>query len=325
MQATSFSNNSRVEFSVVVPVCNEEGNIPELYRRLTVVMEELAEPYELNFVDDGSMDQSLYLLREVQKRDPRVRVISLARNFGHQRALSAGLDFSRGRAVVMMDGDLQDPPEVIPRFIAKWREGFQVVYAVRERRKERFLKRLAYRSFYLLLRVVSRVDIPLETGDFCLMDRCVVDALTALPERNRFIRGLRSWVGFRQIGLAYERDARYAGKPKYTFRKLVSLALDGLISFSFLPLRLATMLGFLVSALSLLAATYYLIKRLTVGLNPPGFATLVVLLLFLSGVQLITIGVIGEYIGHVLEEVKGRPTYVVREVIAREPEEAGEQ
>lgn len=325
MQATSFLNDSRVEFSVVVPVCNEEGNIPELYRRLTVVMEELAEPYELNFVDDGSMDQSLYLLREVQKRDPRVRVISLARNFGHQRALSAGLDFSRGRAVVMMDGDLQDPPEVIPRFIAKWREGFQVVYAVRERRKERFLKRLAYRSFYLLLRVVSRVDIPLETGDFCLMDRCVVDALTALPERNRFIRGLRSWVGFRQIGLAYERDARYAGKPKYTFRKLVSLALDGLISFSFLPLRLATMLGFLVSALSLLAATYYLIKRLTVGLNPPGFATLVVLLLFLSGVQLITIGVIGEYIGHVLEEVKGRPTYVVREVIAREPEEAGEQ
>lgn len=324
MDPISFSDNLSVAFSLVVPVHNEEGNIPELYRRVTEVMEELGEPYELNFVDDGSKDRSLNLLQELHKRDPRVRVISLARNFGHQQALSAGLDYARGRAVIVMDGDLQDPPEVIPRFVNKWREGFQVVYAVREKRKEHVLKRMAYHSFYLILRSLSRVDIPLETGDFCLMDRCVVDALVALPERNRFIRGLRSWVGFRQIGLAYERDARHAGKPQYTFRRLMSLALDGLISFSYLPLRLATMLGFVVSALSLLAAAFYLIKRLTVGLQPPGFATLVVLLLFLSGVQLITIGVIGEYIGHVLEEVKGRPTYVVREVIEREPDGAGE-
>lgn len=324
MRAITFSDGPPVQFSLVVPIYNEEGNIPELYRRVTTVMDGLAEPYELDFVDDGSRDRSLELLRELAGSDPRVRVICLARNFGHQRAVSAGLDHARGQAVIVLDGDLQDPPEVVPQFVAKWREGFEVVYAVREKRKERLLKRMAYHSFYLLLRGLSRVEIPLETGDFCLMDRRVVDALVALPERNRFIRGLRSWVGFRQIGLAYERDARHAGKPKYTFRKLVSLALDGLISFSYLPLRLATMLGFAVSVLSLLAAGYYLVKRLTVGLQPPGFATLVVLLLFLSGVQLITIGVIGEYIGHVLEEVKARPTYVLREVIQREPEGMGE-
>jgi len=166
-----------------------------------------------------------------------------------------------GRAVIMIDADLQDPPEVIPQFIEKWREGFQVVYAVREKRKEHAVKRLMYRSFYLILRSISRIDIPLEAGDFCLMDRCVVDVLTSLPERNRFVRGLRSWVGFRQVGLAYERDARFAGRPKYTFQKLVHLALDGLISFSYLPLRLSTMVGFGVSVMSLLAAVYYLIKN----------------------------------------------------------------
>jgi len=248
-------------------------------------------------------------------RDPCVRVISLARNFGQQQAVSAGLDQACGRAVIMIDADLQDPPEVIPQFIEKWREGFQVVYAVREKRKEHAVKRLMYRSFYLILRSISRIDIPLEAGDFCLMDRCVVDVLTSLPERNRFVRGLRSWVGFRQVGLAYERDARFAGRPKYTFQKLVHLALDGLISFSYLPLRLSTMVGFGVSVMSLLAAVYYLIKKLTRGLRPPGFATLVVLLLFLGGVQLITVGVVGEYIGHVLDEVKRRPAYVVREVL----------
>lgn len=325
MQAINFVDHLPVEFSIVVPIYNEEVNIPEIYRRLTEVMAGLGKSYELLFIDDGSGDSSLELLRELHSRDTRVRVICLARNFGHQRAVSAGVDYARGRAVILMDGDLQDPPEVIPQFVDKWREGFQVVYAVREKRKENVLKRIAYHSFYVTLRSIARVDIPLEAGDFCLMDRCVVDALVALPERNRFLRGLRSWVGFRQIGLPCERDPRHAGRPKYTFRKLMSLALDGLISFSYLPLRLATMLGFVVSALSLMAAAFYFIKRLAVGLQPPGFATLVVLLLFLSGVQLITIGVIGEYIGHVLEEVKGRPTYVVREIIERDTERTGEQ
>jgi glycosyltransferase involved in cell wall biosynthesis len=308
---------SRVEFSVVVPVYNEEGNIAELHRRLTKVMTGLEEPYELVFVDDGSRDGSLAQLRETRARDAQVRVISLARNFGHQQAVSAGLDHARGRAVIVMDADLQDPPEVIPQFIEKWRAGIQVVYAVREKRKERLAKRLLYRSFYLILKSVSRIEIPLEAGDFCLMDRCVVDVLTSLPERNRFIRGLRSWAGFKQQGLAYERDARFSGKSKYTFGRLTTLALEGLISFSYLPLRAASILGFAVSGVSLLLGSYYLVKAVTQGLNPPGFATMVVLILFLGGVQLITIGVIGEYIGHVLDEVKGRPAYVVRDVMQR--------
>jgi hypothetical protein len=203
---------------------------------------------------------------------------------------------------------------VISQFVEKWRQGFQVVYAVREKRKEHVLKRMVYHSFYLILQAVSKIDIPLEAGDFCLMDRCVVDVLISLPERNRFVRELRCWVGFRQIGLPYERGARFAGDPKNSFRQLASLALDGLISFSYLPLRLATLLGFAISVLSLLAATYYLIKGLINDLQPPGFATLVVLVLFLGSVQLITIGVVGEYIGHVLKEVKARPTYVVDRV-----------
>jgi glycosyltransferase involved in cell wall biosynthesis len=320
IHAAEVARRSPVRYSLVLPILNEEGNIPELYRRLKAVMDELGESYELVFVDDGSRDRSLELMRELQRQDPEhVCAVVLSRNFGHQRAVSAGLDYARGQAVIVMDADLQDPPEVLPQFVGKWQEGFQVVYAVREKRKESWLKRAAYRSFYLVLRSVSRIDIPLDSGDFCLMDRCVVDAVTSLPERNRFVRGLRSWVGFRQLGLAYERDARHAGKPKYSFRRLVSLALDGMISFSYLPLRLATLLGFGVSALSLMAATYYVIKRLTVGIGPAGFATLVVLMSFLGGVQLITIGVIGEYIGHVLDEVKGRPTYVVREVLRQHP------
>lgn len=312
-----------LQFSVIVPIYNEQENILELYRRLTEVMTGLDEPYEFVFVDDGSRDQSLEMLSFIHSRDPRVRVISLSRNFGHQQAVSAGLDAVRGRAVIVMDADLQDPPEVIPQFVAKWREGFEVVYAIREKRKEHALKRMAYHAFYLLLRAVSRIDIPLEAGDFCLMDRCVVNAITALPERNRFVRGLRSWVGYRQVGLPYERCTRYAGHTKYTFRKLVHLALDGLISFSYLPLRLSTMLGFGVSALSLLAAAYYFIVKLARGLRPTGFTTIVVALLFLGGVELMSLGVIGEYLGNVLDEVKGRPTYVVREVLERESMGAG--
>jgi len=310
------SEQQPVKFSVVVPIYNEAKNILELYRRLTAVMTDLNESHELILVNDGSQDRSLALLTEIHQDDPEhVRVITLTRNFGHQQAISAGIDHARGQAVIIMDADLQDPPEVLPRFVDKWRAGFQVVYAVREKRKEHILKRMAYHSFYLILRSVSSIDIPLDAGDFCLMDRAVVDVLVSLPERDRFVRGLRSWVGFKQTGLVYERDARFAGESKYTFSRLVSLALDGLISFSHFPLRLATVLGFGVSTVSLLAAAYYLIKKLMLGLGPPGFATQVVLISFLGGVQLITIGVIGEYIGHVLDEVKHRPTYVVQKVM----------
>lgn len=314
LQATNLTGQNLIMFSIVIPIYNEVDNIPDLYTRLTKVMAEMGESYEIIFVDDGSRDKSLKLLKDFHKRDPHVQVIRLARNFGQQKAISAGLDYANGQAVIVMDGDLQDPPEMIPKFISKWREDYQVVYAIREKRKENFLKRSLYHSFYLILQSISRIEIPLDTGDFCLMDRCVVDMVTALPERNRFVRGLRSWVGFRQVGLPFERDARFAGKPKYSIRKLVSLALDGLISFSYLPLRLSTLLGFVVSVLSLLTAVYYVILKLTIGLQPPGFATLTVLLLFLGGVLLITVGVIGEYIGHILIEVKNRPTYVVHQV-----------
>ena len=302
------------ELSVVIPVFNEEENITVLHSRLTAVLEGIHIEYEIIFVDDGSNDESLSQLKNLSVRDNRVFVVELARNFGHQVAITAGLDYSQGKAVIVMDGDLQDPPEVLPEFIAKWRKGHDVVYGVRERRKESWLKRAAYAGFYRLLRRIATIEIPLDSGDFCIMDRRVVDLLISMPERNRFVRGIRSWVGLNQSGLPVERQARSAGKPKYTFGRLLLLALDGLISFSYLPLRTITMLGFSISLLSIFAAVFYAVTRLVTGLGPPGFATLVVAVFFLAGVQLITMGVIGEYVGHIFEEVKQRPLYVVRKI-----------
>jgi dolichol-phosphate mannosyltransferase len=307
-------NPRPIELSVVIPAYNEEQNIAALYRRLVAALDPLGMPYEIVVVNDGSSDRTLAILQELAGADERVAAVDLARNFGHQAAISAGLDHARGRAVAIMDADLQDPPEVLPAFIAKWREGYEVVYAVRAQRKEGPLKRLAYHTFYRILRRVAQVEIPLDAGDFCVIDRRVVDLLNAMPERNRFVRGIRSWVGFRQTGLAYERHARHAGKPKYTFSKLIYLALDGLVSFSFLPLRMISLAGLAVSLLSILIALAYVVQKLTVGLNPPGFATLVVAIFFLSGMQMVTIGVIGEYVGRIFEEVKRRPLYVVRRV-----------
>ena len=307
-----------VELSVVIPAYNEEENLDALYTRLVAALDPLGTTYELVFVNDGSRDRTLPMLQQLAAADGRVVVVDLARNFGHQVAISAGLDHAGGAAVIVMDGDLQDPPEVLPEFIAKWREGYEVVYAVREQRKEGPLKRAAYNLFYRLLRRVSQIDIPLDAGDFCIMDRRVVDLLSGMPERNRFVRGIRSWVGLSQTGLAYERHARHAGRPKYTFTRLVYLALDGLVSFSFLPLRLISMAGLAVSLLSFGLAVMYFVQALTVGLYPPGFATLTVAIFFLSGIQLITIGVIGEYVGRIFEEVKARPLYVVRKVWSRQ-------
>jgi polyisoprenyl-phosphate glycosyltransferase len=303
------------DLSVVIPVYNEEDNLSRLYERLIAVLESTGLTYEIVFVDDGSRDDSQAHLRALAANDPRVLVVELARNFGHQVAISAGLDHSRGQGVIVMDADLQDPPEVLPEFIAKWREGNDVVYAIREQRKEVWFKRAAYATFYRFLQRVANIEIPLDAGDFCIMDRRVVDVLSGMPERNRFVRGIRSWVGLSQVGLAYERHARHAGRPKYTFTRLVYLALDGLVSFSFIPLRAITMLGFGVSLLSIILAVFYAIKKLTVGLNPPGFATITVAIFFLAGMQLITMGVIGEYIGRIFEEVKQRPLYVVRTLI----------
>jgi dolichol-phosphate mannosyltransferase len=307
------------ELSVVVPVYNEQENLSELYRRLAPVMDSLTTHWELVLVDDGSRDGSAALMRQLAAEDARVVAVELARNFGHQTAISAGLEHACGDAVIVMDADLQDPPEVLPQFVAKWREGHDVVYAIREGRKESWLKRACYAAFYRLLQRVANVEIPLDAGDFCIMDRRVVGLLTGMPERNRFVRGMRSWVGLNQVGLAYERQGRHAGRPKYTFSRLVYLALDGLISFSFLPLRVITVLGMGVSLLAILAAAFYTIQKLTIGLSPPGFATLVVAVLFLSGLQLMTMGIIGEYIGRIFDEVKRRPLYVVRQVTSREP------
>jgi dolichol-phosphate mannosyltransferase len=302
------------QISVVIPAYNEQENIPLLYERLVAALEGLGESFEIVVVNDGSRDRTLAILHELAARDQRFVAVDLARNFGHQIAISAGMAQARGQAVIIMDADLQDPPEVLGQFIARWREGFEVVYAIREKRKEGLLKRAAYSGFYRLLKRVAQIDIPLDAGDFCIMDRKVVDLLVRMPERNRFVRGIRSWVGFRQVGLAYERQARHAGRPKYTLTRLIYLALDGLISFSFLPLRLISIAGIVVSLLSTLIAAFYAVQKLTVGLNPPGFATIVVAIFFFAGVQLITLGVIGEYIGRIFEEVKNRPLYVIREV-----------
>jgi polyisoprenyl-phosphate glycosyltransferase len=305
------------DLSVVIPVYNEDKNLPLLYSRLTNVLKASEPNYEIVFVDDGSRDESLKLLHQFAAEDPYVTIVELARNFGHQVAISAGLDHSHGRAVIVMDADLQDPPETLPQFIAKWREGYDVVYAIRQQRIEGWLKQLAYRAFYRLLNRVANIDIPLDAGDFCIMDRRVVNLLMSMPERNRFVRGIRSWVGLDQVGLPYERHARHAGQPKYTLARLVYLALDGLVSFSYVPLRFISILGISVSALSIIIAIAYAIIKLTVGLSPPGFATLTVAIFFLAGIQLITIGVIGEYVGRIFEEVKRRPLYVTRRVTRR--------
>jgi polyisoprenyl-phosphate glycosyltransferase len=300
------------ELSVVIPVFNEEENITVLHSRLTAVLEDTHIDYEIIFVDDGSNDDSLNQLQNLSVKDNRVLVVELARNFGHQIAITAGLDFARGQAVAVIDADLQDPPEVLPEFIAKWRKGYDVIYAIREQRKERWFKRSSYALFYRLLRRVANIDIPLDSGDFCVMDRRVVELLKSMPERSRFIRGIRSWVGLNQVGVPFERHARYAGQSKYTFGRLILLALDGLISFSYVPLRFITFLGLGVSYLSIFLAVFYFVKKLLYGLSPPGFATLVVSIFFLAGIQLITMGVIGEYVGRIFEEAKRRPLYVLR-------------
>jgi len=306
--------------SVVIHVYNEEKLLHALYERLTRALEAIGETWEVVFIDDGSRDRSLEILREIQQKDPRYRYLSFARNFGHQTAISAGMQFARGQAVVIMDADLQDPPEELGRFIDKWREGYEVVYAIRRKRKESWLKRMAYAAFYRLLAVISDIPIPLDSGDFCVMDRKVVDLLNCMPERNRFVRGIRSWVGFNQIGVEYERAARYAGETKYTLRRLFKLAFDGMVSFSTVPLKLASFLGFFVSGLAVIGIIFTFAQRVfsdlfaSLGLAPvPGYATTVITMLFLGGGQLICLGIIGEDLGRIHDEVKQRPLYILRE------------
>jgi len=306
----------RPKYSFIIPVYNEEDTLLEMYRRVNAVMNRLDGSVELILVNDGSHDRSLSLLREIHEIDPRVCYISLARNFGHQIAVTAGLNYVRGQAIVVMDADLQDPPELIPDLVEKWKQGYQIVYAQRtQRRKESWKKRLPAYVFYRLMRKLADVDIPMDTGDFCLMDRRVVDVLNTMPERNRYIRGLRSWVGLSQTSITFERDPRFAGEVKYTFRKSLSLAANGLVTFSRVPLRLSTYVGLFAAAVALLMALLVLYWRIVAPSSPlTGFSAILIAIFFLGAVQLVSIGILGEYVGRIYEEVKGRPLYVLSEV-----------
>jgi polyisoprenyl-phosphate glycosyltransferase len=312
--------------SVVVPVYNEEGNVEELARRVARIMTSLdgRPAYELIFVNDGSKDGTLSALRHAAREIREIVIVNLSRNFGHQLAATAGLEAARGDAVILMDGDLQDPPELIVDFLAKWREGYDVVYAVRRSRKgESWFKRTTAGLFYRGVRRLTKVDIPLDAGDFRLMSRRVVDALGSSRERHRFLRGLVSWVGFNQTGVEYDRDARFSGKTKYPLSKMVRFAIDGVTSFSDVPLRMASLLGFVTSIIAFAVGIYEVLLRLFTGYNLPGYTSTIFAILFLGGVQLIGIGILGEYIGRIYDEIKGRPLYLVAGVErAGEPETA---
>lgn len=314
--------------SIVIPIYNEQDNLPSLYQRLKKASPLWDDSYEIIMVDDGSYDNSLKIMLELAEKDPLVKVLKLSRNFGHQPAISAGMQVAKGDAVVIMDGDLQDPPEELPRFLEKWRAGYQVVYAIRTKRKEAIHKRLGYYLFYRFLALISDINIPLDSGDFCVMDRVVVDALNKqLPERIRFVRGLRAYAGFKQIGVKYERGERAAGETKYTFRKLINLAFDGLLDYSVFPLRLASYIGFIISFFAFSAGIFLIIHRIAdfklLGYSPsdvPGMASLGIGIFFLGGLTIMFLGIIGNYIGRIYFEVKNRPTYIVEKYYDNEGE-----
>jgi dolichol-phosphate mannosyltransferase len=315
--------------TVVVPCYNEEAVLPQLFKRITKTAASWEVSWKVLLVDDGSTDGSWQLIKEQNLRDNRFCAVRFSRNFGHQPAISAGISLAKGDAVVVVDADLQDPPELIADFISKWKEGYQVVYAVRAKRKENWMKRFSYWFFYRLISRMVDFKMPLDAGDFCLMDRVVIETLKQMPERERFVRGLRAWVGYKQIGVVYERNARAAGKSKYDFRKLNKLALNGILSFSAAPLRLTSMLGFWISGLSLVGIIFTLLQRIfgnffaTYGWGPvPGYATIVMSVLFMGGVQLICMGVQGEYLGRLFEEVKHRPTWIIQDHLGDELEMA---
>jgi len=303
-----------VTFSIVAPIFNELDNLSELHRRVREVMSTTGGTWELVLVDDGSTDGSTEHILALAKQDSHVRPVIFARNFGHQPAITAGWDYARGDAVVIIDADLQDPPEAIPELIAKWREGYEVVYAVRaEREGEGWFKRTTAALFYRIVRRITDVKIPVDTGDFRLMDRKVVDVLKTMRERHRFPRGMSAWVGFRQIGVPYKRASRHAGVTKYPFKKMFKLALNAITGFSYFPLQLATYFGFAAAGLAIIAIPVVIGMRLAGQGAFLGQATTLIAVLFLGGVQLISLGVLGEYIGRIYDEVKGRPLYIVRQ------------
>jgi polyisoprenyl-phosphate glycosyltransferase len=310
--------NQHPRVSIAIPLYNEEEVISELLQRVRAVLEQLpGGPHELVLVDDGSSDRTFELIAATASHEPNTVAISFSRNFGHQAALSAALEHVTGDIVILMDGDLQDCPEVIPEFISKYYQGFDVVYAQRSVRKEGLALRSCYFLFYRLLSLFSNIRLPVDAGDFSLLSRRVVDELRQLPEHQRYLRGLRAWVGFRQTGLRVERSERFDGESKYTFRKLLSLAFDGMFAFSVVPLRVATVLGLSTVVLSLLFAAYSLYVKIVLDRSPEGFTAIILVIVFVSGVQLLFLGMIGEYIGRVYEETKGRPNYIISKKIGR--------
>lgn len=308
------------ELSVVVPIYNEVENLPVLHQRVKAVCEKLGMSYELVLVDDGSADGSWELIREMHEADYHVVGVRLSRNFGHQICLTAGLEQCRGELIVMMDADLQDPPELIPKFIAKQQEGFDIVYAVRSERKgESFFKKATAAAFYRVLRSLTAINIPMDTGDFRLITRQALNSLLSIRERSRFLRGLFSWVGYRSVGVTYKRAARYKGVTKYPLHKMLRFAKDGITSFSTVPLHLATYLGFLSSVIGFVYALAVM-RNWAIGSTVPGWASLAIITLFFGGVQLLTLGILGEYVGRIFEEVKQRPLYFTREVLLKTAE-----
>jgi len=304
----------KITYSIVAPIYNEIDNLPELHRRIKEVMDATGEAWELILVDDGSTDGSTEKIRELAQTDSHIRPVIFARNFGHQIAITAGWDYARGDAMVIIDADLQDPPEVILDLAKKWKEGYEVVYAVRaEREGESWFKKFTASMFYRLIYRITDVKIPVDTGDFRLMDRKVVDVLKQMPERHRFPRGMSAWVGFKQIGVEYKRAARHAGVTKYPFNKMLKLALNAITSFSYFPLQVATFFGFMSAGISILAIPIVIYLRMAGIPQFTGQATTLIAVLFLGGVQLISLGILGEYIGRLYDEAKGRPLYIVRD------------
>ena len=300
--------------SVVVPLYNEEEVILETYKRLKGVMDAINEPYEIIFVNDGSKDKTAPMVYELCNKDKTVKLVDFARNFGHQTAITAGMDFSEGQAVVVIDADLQDPPELIPKMIEKWREGYDVVYGKRKERKgETFFKKFTAKIFYRFLRSMTDVEIPVDTGDFRLIDRKVCEALKQVNERNRYIRGIISWLGFKQTGIEFVRDKRFAGATKYPLKKMMKFAFDAITSFSYKPLKLASIFGMLLSSISFIYLIVVICTRNFTAHVQPGWASTLAVNLFFHGITLIILGIIGEYIGRIYDEAKGRPLYIVRQ------------
>ncbi len=311
-----------VEISVVIPLYNEEKNIDYLFHRLIEILDKLHTTYEIICVNDGSQDETLNQLIKYHKMQPQIKVINLSRNFGKEIALTAAIDYASGQAVIPIDADLQDPPELIQELVAKWREGYDVVYATRRSRQgETWLKRFTADSFYKTIGKMSNIPLPHNTGDFRLLDRKVVEALKQLPERTRFMKGLFTWVGFKQTAIMFDREPRFQGNTTWNYWKLWNFALDGITSFTFLPLKVWSYIGLSVSFLSLLYASFLIIRTLLFGVEVPGYASLMVAVLFLGGIQLITLGIMGEYLGRVYEEVKARPLYFVRECYGLEQQQ----